>query len=165
VIDHDCRTRPDPFEGHWPEIEARLRDNPELETEALFELLQQAHPGRYEEGQLRTPQRRVKHWRAAHGHDREVVLGLDADQDWIQSQRWIGSSAVAVLGRPPQRDPRACREAGSLGRGVWDGSCVELSTRTRVGHRQPGSSPSPGPGSWITVFRLAYPAPHRRPSH
>jgi hypothetical protein len=70
----DWRTRPDPFEAHWPEIEARLRDTPEFEAKTLFELLQQQHPGRYEDGQLRTLQRHVKRWRAAHGPDREVVL-------------------------------------------------------------------------------------------
>lgn len=70
----DWRTRPDPFEEHWPEIEVRLRDMPELEVKTLFELLQEAHPGRYEAGQLRTLQRRVKRWRAAHGPDREVEL-------------------------------------------------------------------------------------------
>ena len=70
----DWRTRPDPFEEHWPEIEARLRETPEFEAKTLFELLQQQYPGRYEDGQLRTLQRHVKRWRAAHGPDREVVL-------------------------------------------------------------------------------------------
>lgn len=70
----DWRTRLDPFEEHWADVEARLRDTPELEAKTLFDLLQQAHPGRYEDGQLRTLQRRVKQWRAAHGPDREVVL-------------------------------------------------------------------------------------------
>ena len=74
TVVRDWRTRPDPFEEHWPEIETRLRDTPELEAKTLFELLEQAHPGRYEEGQLRTLQRRVKRWRAAHGPDQEVVL-------------------------------------------------------------------------------------------
>lgn len=74
TVVRDWRTRPDPFEEHWPEIEVRLRDMPELEGKTLFELLQEAHPGRYEAGQLRTLQRRVKRWRAAHGPDREVVL-------------------------------------------------------------------------------------------
>jgi len=70
----DWRTRPDPFEEHWPEVEARLQDTPKLEARTLFELLQQAHPDRYDDGQLRTLQRRVKQWRAAHGPEREVVL-------------------------------------------------------------------------------------------
>jgi len=73
-VARDWRTRPDPFEEHWPEIEARLRDTPELEAKTLFDLLQEAHPGRYDAGQLRTLQRRIKRWRAAHGPDQEVVL-------------------------------------------------------------------------------------------
>jgi transposase InsO family protein len=74
TVARDWRTRPDPFEEHWPEIEVRLRDMPELEAKTLFELLQEAHPGRYEAGQLRTLQRRVKRWRAAHGPEQEIVL-------------------------------------------------------------------------------------------
>jgi hypothetical protein len=70
----DWRTRPDPFEEHWPDIEAKLRVTPELEAKTLFGLLQEQHPGRYEDGQLRTLQRHVKRWRAAHGPEREVVL-------------------------------------------------------------------------------------------
>lgn len=68
------RTRSDPFEAHWPEVEAKLRATPELEAKTLFELLQEQYPGRYEDGQLRTLQRHVKWWRAAHGPEREVVL-------------------------------------------------------------------------------------------
>ena len=71
----DWRTRPDPFEEHWPELEERLRLTPELEAKTLFELLVEQHADRYDAGQLRTLQRRVKRWRAAHGPDREIVFG------------------------------------------------------------------------------------------
>lgn len=71
------RTRPDPFEQHWPEIEERLRITPELEAKTLFELLQEQHPERYQDGQLRTLQRRVRWWRAAHGPEQEIVLGQE----------------------------------------------------------------------------------------
>lgn len=74
VQPRDWRTRPDPFEEHWLEIEARLRETPELEAKTLFELLQEEHPARYEDGQLRTLQRRVKRWRGAHGPERDVVI-------------------------------------------------------------------------------------------
>jgi len=70
----DWRTRTDPFEEHWPDIEARLRETPGLEAKTLFELLEEAHPGRYAPGQLRTLQRRVKRWRAARGPEREIVI-------------------------------------------------------------------------------------------
>lgn len=68
------RTREDPFEEHWSEIEKRLRETPELEAKTLFALLQEEHPGRYEEGQLRTLQRRVRQWRAEQGPDKDVTL-------------------------------------------------------------------------------------------
>jgi hypothetical protein len=70
----DWRTRPDPFEEHWAEVEARLRETPELEAKTLFELLQAQHPERYADGQLRTLQRRVRWWRAAHGPEQQIVL-------------------------------------------------------------------------------------------
>jgi hypothetical protein len=70
----EWRTRPDPFEDDWPAIEARLREEPALEAKTLFELLQVEQPDRYQEGQLRTLQRRVKQWRAAQGPEREIVL-------------------------------------------------------------------------------------------
>lgn len=68
------RTRPDPFAEDWEQIAARLEAAPELEAKALFEDLMHRRPGRYEEGQLRSLQRRVKRWRAEHGPEREVLL-------------------------------------------------------------------------------------------
>ncbi|HJL14299.1 MAG TPA: hypothetical protein RMH99_01515 [Sandaracinaceae bacterium LLY-WYZ-13_1] len=46
----------------------------ELEAKTLFETLQEKHPGRYQDGQLRTLQRRVKQWRAEQGPDKEVFF-------------------------------------------------------------------------------------------
>jgi hypothetical protein len=70
----DWRTRADPFEEHWPEIEERLRATPELEAKTLFELLREQHPDRYVDGQLRTLQRRIRQWRAMHGPEQDVVF-------------------------------------------------------------------------------------------
>jgi hypothetical protein len=68
------RTRPDPFAADWEEIAGRLDEAPELEARTLFEDLVRRRPGQYQEGQLRTFQRRVKQWRAEHGPAREVFL-------------------------------------------------------------------------------------------
>lgn len=68
------RTRPDPFEEDWPEIAERLRDAPELEGKALFEDLLDRYPDRYDPGQVRTFQRRLKQWRATEGPDRAVFF-------------------------------------------------------------------------------------------
>lgn len=68
------RTRVDPFEEDWPEIEKQLRDAPGLEAMTLFEELMAKHPEQYQEGQLRTLQRRIRDWRGKQGPEQEVML-------------------------------------------------------------------------------------------
>jgi len=68
------RTRPDPFEAVWPEIEEFLTTTPGLEAKTIFEHLQRTHPGEFADGQLRTLQRRTKQWRAVDGPAREVFF-------------------------------------------------------------------------------------------
>ena len=68
------RTRADPFEQDWEEIAERLVDAPGLEAKALFEDLCERFPGRYQEGQLRTLQRRIKQWRALLGPDKVLFF-------------------------------------------------------------------------------------------
>jgi hypothetical protein len=70
-------TRQDPFEEDWAEIEDRLTDAPELEGKALFEFLLGREPRKYDPGQLRTFQRRVKRWRATQGPDKEVFFAQE----------------------------------------------------------------------------------------
>src|SRR5512143_3539411 len=66
------RTREDPFADVWPDVEAMLRESPALEAKTIFEVLQDDHPDRFEDGQLRTLQRAVKRWRAAAGPEKRV---------------------------------------------------------------------------------------------
>jgi transposase len=68
------RTREDPFGEDWPEIAERLSEAPELEAKALFEDLCERFSGRYQEGQLRTLQRRIKQWRALYGPDKVLFF-------------------------------------------------------------------------------------------
>src|ERR1035437_1268914 len=60
------RTRPDPFETDWGEVEKKLQEAPELEAKTLFDWLCERDGKQYQEGQLRTLQRRVSNWRALH---------------------------------------------------------------------------------------------------
>jgi len=48
----------------WDAVAALLDQAPELEAKTLFEWLCEQQPGQYQEGQLRTLQRRVSTWRA-----------------------------------------------------------------------------------------------------
>ena len=68
------RTRPDPFSDVWDEVEKLLEDNAGLEAKTVFEFLQRKNPGRFQDGQVRTLQRRVKVWRATEGPAREVFF-------------------------------------------------------------------------------------------
>jgi hypothetical protein len=69
------RTRKDPIaEEDWAFVEAQLADSPGLQAKTLFEMLQERRSTPYSEGQLRTLQRRVKHWRATKGPDKEVFF-------------------------------------------------------------------------------------------
>jgi hypothetical protein len=72
---HDWRTRADPIDlEDWLWVEDVLANNNGLEAKTLFEVLQREHPGRYQDGQLRTFQRRVKRWRAVKGPGNEVFF-------------------------------------------------------------------------------------------
>jgi len=64
------RTRADPFEDVRLEIEQKLADNPYLIAKTILLELQQAYPGKYLDGQLRTLQRRVKQWRSEQMNDK-----------------------------------------------------------------------------------------------
>jgi len=68
------RTRPDPFSAVWEVVRGLLETNPGLETKTVFEHLQRVNPGRFQDGQLRTLQRKVKQWRATEGPSREVFF-------------------------------------------------------------------------------------------
>jgi hypothetical protein len=61
------RTREDPFSGVWEQVRQQIEENPGLETKTLFEWLQREYPGRFQNGQIRTLQRRIRLWRATEG--------------------------------------------------------------------------------------------------
>ena len=68
------RTREDPFVEVWEEVRALLEVNPGLQALTLFQELQRRYPGRFQDGQLRTLQRKVKVWRALEGPAKEVFF-------------------------------------------------------------------------------------------
>ena len=68
------RTRPDPFEGVWLDLEKMLEAAPGLEAKTIFERLLERPDGEFTEGQLRTLQRKIRRWRAEHGPQKEVMF-------------------------------------------------------------------------------------------
>jgi hypothetical protein len=73
-VDRDWRTRADPFEADWAGVRQMLEDAPELEAKIVLEHLIAKHPDRYQEGHLRTLQRRFKQWRALEGPPKRVFF-------------------------------------------------------------------------------------------
>lgn len=94
------RTRTDPFEQDWGDVMARLEVAPELEAKTLFEDLCRRFPDRYEAGQLRTFQRRVKRWRAQHGPAKEVFFAQEhRPGEAMQTDfTWANELGVTIAG-------------------------------------------------------------------
>ena len=72
--EHNWRTREDPFADDWLKVKSLLENNPGLEATTIFKWLQRENSGKYQDGQLRTLQRRIKHWRATEGPPKEVYF-------------------------------------------------------------------------------------------
>ena len=99
------RTREDPFANVWQsEVVPQLVADTEgrLQALTLFTELCRRHPGRFQPGQLRTLQRRVREWRAQDGPEREVyfeqvaVPGREAAFDFTAAS----SLRVTIRGVP-----------------------------------------------------------------
>jgi hypothetical protein len=73
------RSRKDPFETTWPEVRRWAEAEPDQTARQLFQRLQAQHAGAYNDGQLRTLQRRLKAWRRAMARNL-VVESLSNDK-------------------------------------------------------------------------------------
>ncbi len=73
-VEHDWKTRKDPFEEVFPEIKEMLEVNPGLEAITIFKYLQREYVGAFQDGQLRTLQRKIKNWRICAGPPKEVYF-------------------------------------------------------------------------------------------
>ncbi len=71
------RTRKDPFETVWPEIEKLLEASPGLEAVTIFDTLRLRADVSFGDGQLRTLQRRIRRWRASRGPEKEVMFSQE----------------------------------------------------------------------------------------
>ena len=75
--EHGWRTRPDPFTDVWDEVRRLLEMNSGLQSKTLFEHLQRTYTGKFQDGQRRTLERRVREWRALEGPSKEVYFSQE----------------------------------------------------------------------------------------
>ncbi len=124
----DWRTRPDPFAEDWPEMAARLEIAPELEAKALFEDLLARKPDRYQEGQLRTFQRRVQQWRAQEGPPKEVFFAQEhRPGEAMQTDfTWANKLGITLAGEP--FDHMLCHSVLPYSNWEWATPCLSEST-------------------------------------
>lgn len=95
------RTRADPFAEAWPEMERMLQAAPELEAKTLFEWLCEQQPGKFQEGQLRSLQRRVAEWRTLNQDQVAVLEQVHRAGEVLQTDGvWLSELGVTIAGEP-----------------------------------------------------------------
>lgn len=93
------RTRADPFAADWIQIQEMLVANPGLEAQALLSWLQGQKPGQYREGQVRTLQRRIGHWRALHVEQVASLAQVPPPGEVMETDgTWLTELGVTIAG-------------------------------------------------------------------
>jgi hypothetical protein len=96
------RTREDPFAEDWPGVREMLEAAPELEAVTVFDHLQAAAPGRYQDGQLRTLQRKIKCWQAEEGPPKELFFPqVHRPGEAMQTDFTSGNELEVTIGGEP----------------------------------------------------------------
>ena len=95
------RTRADPFGEDLPTVETMLERAPGLEAKAVFVWLCEQHPERYQPGQLRTFQRRVRMWRALHQEQVALLEQVHRPGEVLETDgTWLSELGVTIQGQP-----------------------------------------------------------------
>ena len=95
------RTRKNPFADDWETVTSKLAAAPTLEAKALFDWLCEQQAGKYQEGQLRTFQRHVAHWRALNQAQVAVLEQVHRPGEVLQTDGvWLTELGVTIQGEP-----------------------------------------------------------------
>ena len=105
---HTWRTRLDPLDKIWGEVSAMLGDAPELEAKTLFEYFLARPESGLEEGHLRTFYRRVRHWRATQGPEREVFFAQERKPGELMQLDWTYARELGVTIQGQELDHLFC---------------------------------------------------------
>jgi len=124
---HAWRTRPDPLERIWPEVAAMLQDAPELEAKTLFEHFLDRPESGLEEGHLRTFYRRVRHWRATQGPEREVFFAQEQQPGQLMQLDWTYARELKVTIQGEPLDHLFCHCVLPYSNWQWATRCISES--------------------------------------
>jgi len=96
---HPWRTRADPFADVAGEIDGMLGNADGLEPLTIFMHLQEKHPGKFHDGQLRTLERRVREWKATRGGPRILSIPQVHRPGRLMELDWTCMNALAITVR------------------------------------------------------------------
>ena len=97
------RSRPDPFAAVWEsELVPLLQSAPRLMAITLLRQLQEQHPGGFPDAMLRTLQRRIRHWRAMEGPEKEVFFPQKhaPGERGLSDFTAMGKLSITIAGTP-----------------------------------------------------------------
>jgi hypothetical protein len=143
---HTWRTRSDPLEAIWKEVAAMLEDAPELEARTLFEHFLARPESGLEERHLRTFFRRVRHWRATRGPEREVFFAQERKPGELMQLDWTYARELRVKIQGQELDHLFCHCVLPYSNWEWATRCLSesflsLVTGFQAALRELGKSP------------------------
>ncbi|HIG28179.1 MAG TPA: IS21 family transposase [Verrucomicrobiales bacterium] len=124
---HLWRTRKDPLEAVWPEVRIMLHDAPELEAKMLFEHFSNQPDSGLEPSHLRTFQRRVRHWRATEGPDKEVFFAQHRKPGELMQLDWTYARELQVSIAGESLDHLFCHCVLPYSNWQWATRCISES--------------------------------------
>jgi len=124
---HTWRTRSDPLERVWPEVAAMLREAPELEAKTLFDYFVGRPDSGLEERHLRTFFRRVRHWRATEGPEREVFFAQVQPPGALLQLDWTHARELRVRIQGEELDHLFCHCVLPYSNWQWATRCLSES--------------------------------------
>lgn len=130
------RTRPDPLEKVWPEALRMLETTPELEARALFDHFLARPESGMEERHLRTFFRRVQHWRATAGPEKEVFFAQVRKPGELMQLDWTHARELEVTIQGVPLDHLLCHCVLPYSNWEWATRCVSESFLSLVGGLQ-----------------------------
>jgi|KBSSwiStaDraftv2_1062776.scaffolds.fasta_scaffold46722_3 hypothetical protein len=133
---HTWRTRTDPLEKIWAEVEGMLAEAPELEAKMLFEHFLARPDSRLEECHLRTFFRRVRRWRATAGPEREVFFAQDRQPGQLMQLDWTHARELEVTIQGEPLDHLLCQCVLPYSNWQWATRCISESFLSLVGGLQ-----------------------------
>ena len=94
--ERNWKTRKDPFSDDWIWIKELLTKNSGLQAKFIFQYLQRLHPGKYQDGQLRTLQRKIKIWRATEGPPKIVMFEQTHHPGKLSASDFTSMDALSI---------------------------------------------------------------------